>query len=45
MFLGSEYGIGQKIIEAYNLYQIDKMFALIIIAGFLGYLFNKTFRI
>lgn len=43
MFMGSEYGIGSKISEAYNLYQIDAMFALILITGMLGYLVNIIF--
>ena len=43
MFMGSQYGIGTKITEAYNLYQIDAMFALILIMGALGYLLNIIF--
>jgi ABC-type nitrate/sulfonate/bicarbonate transport system permease component len=43
MFMGSEFGIGAKITEAYNLYQIDTMFALIIVTGMLGYLLNLLF--
>ncbi|MEO6231527.1 MAG: ABC transporter permease [Ferruginibacter sp.] len=43
MFMGSQYGIGAKISESYNLYQIDAMFALILIAGMLGYFFNIIF--
>jgi ABC-type nitrate/sulfonate/bicarbonate transport system permease component len=43
MFMGSQYGIGQKITESYNLYQIDVLFAWIIMAGILGYLLNKAF--
>jgi NitT/TauT family transport system permease protein len=43
MFMGSQYGIGQRITEAYNLYQIDSMFALILISGILGYVLNTIF--
>lgn len=43
MFMGSQHGIGAKITEAYNLYQIDAMFALILITGLLGYLLNIIF--
>lgn len=43
MFMGSQYGIGAKISESYNLYQIDTMFALILIAGMMGYLLNIIF--
>lgn len=43
MFMGSQYGIGQRITESYNLYQIDTMFALILITGILGYFLNLIF--
>jgi NitT/TauT family transport system permease protein len=43
MFMGSQYGIGQKITEAYNLYQIDSMFALIFVTGILGFILNIVF--
>lgn len=43
MFMGSQYGIGAKITEAYNLYQIDAMFALILVTGILGYSLNTIF--
>lgn len=45
MFMGSQYGIGQRITESYNLYQIDALAAWIIIAGILGYLLNRLFVI
>lgn len=45
MFMGSQYGIGAKITETYNLYQIDSMFAFILITGILGYLLNIIFII
>ncbi len=43
MFMGSKYGIGQLITDAFTTYQIDKLFALIIISGLLGYFFNRIF--
>lgn len=43
MFMGSEYGVGQKITEAYNRYQIDEMFALIFITGIVGFILNRLF--
>jgi NitT/TauT family transport system permease protein len=43
MFMGSEYGIGQRVTDSYTRYSINELFALIIIAGSLGYLLNKIF--
>lgn len=43
MFMGSEFGIGQKVTEAWTTYAIDKLYALIILAGFLGLIFNRIF--
>lgn len=43
MFMGSEYGIGQRITEAFTTYAIAELYALIIISGILGYAFNRFF--
>jgi NitT/TauT family transport system permease protein len=43
MFMGSEFGIGQRIFEAYNTYSIDELYALVIIIGFIGYIANFAF--
>ncbi|MCW3125800.1 MAG: taurine transporter permease [Bacteroidetes bacterium] len=43
-FMGSSFGLGQRITETYNLYQIDAMYAYIIIVGLLGYSLNFIFN-
>lgn len=43
MFMGSEYGIGQRITESFTTYSIPQLYALIIISGILGYFFNRLF--
>lgn len=42
-FMGSNYGLGQRITETFNLYQIDAMYAYIIVVGLLGYCLNLIF--
>jgi len=44
MFMGSKYGIGQKIMDAFAAYRIPELYALIIIAGVIGFLFNWVFK-
>ena len=43
MFMGSEFGLGQRITEAYTTFSMKELFALILIAGILGYLTNRMF--
>ena len=43
MFMGSNFGIGQKVIEAYTSYRIADVYALILVTGGLGYLLNLLF--
>ena len=43
MFMGSEFGIGQRIFEASNTYSIDELYALVVIIGFIGYITNFAF--
>lgn len=43
MFMGSEKGIGQRIIEAYTTYAIPEMYGLVLIAGVLGFALNRVF--
>ena len=40
MFVGTTIGIGKRIIDAQIVYNITEMYAMIIIAGVLGYLLN-----
>lgn len=43
MFMGSELGLGQRIMEAYTTYAIDEMYALILLTGLCGFTFNRLF--
>lgn len=43
MFMGAEFGLGQRLTESYTTYHIDEMYAIIIITGLLGYIFNLFF--
>jgi len=43
MFVGTTAGIGQQLMDAQTLYEIPEMYALIFIAGLLGYLINQIF--
>ena len=43
MFIGTNFGLGRRIIDAQLVYRISEMYATIIIAGILGYLINKGF--
>ncbi len=43
MFMGSKYGLGQRVTEAYTTYSIVEMYALIIIVGMFGFLLNRGF--
>jgi NitT/TauT family transport system permease protein len=43
MFMGSEYGIGQRITESFTTYAIPELYALILLSGILGFSFNRLF--
>jgi ABC-type nitrate/sulfonate/bicarbonate transport system permease component len=43
MFVGTTAGIGQQLIDAQTLYEIPEVYALIFIAGLLGYVINQLF--
>ena len=45
MFIGTNYGIGQKIFNSYMTFRTPDLYAYIIIAGMLGYALNKIFYI
>jgi NitT/TauT family transport system permease protein len=44
MFMGANLGLGQRLMESYNTYAIDRMYAYIICSGILGYTLNLLFR-
>lgn len=43
MFMGAQRGIGQRVFEAYNTYDIVELYAIIILVGLTGYGINKLF--
>jgi len=43
MFIGTNVGLGRKIIDFQIIYKTDAMFAVIILTGILGYLLNMIF--
>lgn len=45
MFIGTDYGLGQVIIDSQLVYRIPEMYSAIIITGLLGYILNKLFLI
>ena len=44
MFMGSERGLGQRIIETYTTYAILDMYAVILVTGVLGFGLNRAFE-
>jgi NitT/TauT family transport system permease protein len=45
MFIGSEHGLGHRIIEGEQVLHVADMYASIIVAGILGYLLNVVFMV
>jgi ABC-type nitrate/sulfonate/bicarbonate transport system permease component len=45
MFLGTQYGLGQRLFDAYSKNLVEEMYSMILIVGFLGYVVNKIFLI
>lgn len=43
MFIGSKFGLGQKIFDYYLTYETAKLYAILVITGLLGYALNKLF--
>jgi len=43
MFIGSKFGLGQKIFDAYLTYEANKLYAILLITGLLGFALNKIF--
>ena len=42
MFMGSQYGLGQRVFEAYNRYASADLYALVLITGTVGILLNAA---
>ncbi len=43
MFIGTDYGLGQRILQAQLLYHTEELYAVIIFTGIFGYLINRGF--
>lgn len=43
MFMGSQLGLGQRVIEAFTTYAIDQLLALVLFTGTFGFLLNRLF--
>jgi NitT/TauT family transport system permease protein len=43
MFIGTEFGLGQRVFDAYTVNLIDDLYAVLLLTGFLGYLMNRAF--
>jgi len=43
MFIGTQYGLGQRVFDAYARNSIAELYALIILIGVVGYALNKLF--
>ena len=41
--MGSKYGLGQRITEAYSTYAIDVLYAVVLVTGTFGYVLNQIF--
>lgn len=41
MFMGCEHGIGQRLTDAYTTFAVDRMYALVLLAGLVGFLLNR----
>ncbi len=43
MFMGSQLGLGQRVIEAFTTYSIDQLLAIVILTGGFGFCLNRLF--
>lgn len=43
MFMGGEFGLGQRVTEAYTTYRIADLYGLVVISGLIGLLLNRAF--
>lgn len=42
MFIGTEAGLGKRIIDSQLVYQTADMYAAILVTGVIGFVFNKS---
>jgi NitT/TauT family transport system permease protein len=43
MFMGSQLGLGQRVVEAFTTYSIDLVFGIVLLTGILGFALNRVF--
>jgi NitT/TauT family transport system permease protein len=43
MFMGCELGLGQRLTDAYTTFSVDRMYALVLLTGLLGFVLNRIF--
>ena len=43
MFIGTKYGLGQRVYDAYTRNSIAELYSVILLIGIIGYLINKLF--
>ena len=43
MFMGTQYGLGQRVFDAYSKNVVDELYGVLILTGMAGYLLNKLF--
>lgn len=41
MFLGTEYGLGQRVFDAYSKNVVEELYGMLLLIGVIGYLLNK----
>ena len=43
MFIGTEFGLGQRVYDAYTVNLTEELYAVLLLTGFLGYAMNRLF--
>ena len=43
MFIGTQKGLGQRVYDAYTVNDTEKLYAVVVLTGLLGYLLNRCF--
>jgi NitT/TauT family transport system permease protein len=43
MFIGTQLGLGQRVFDAYTVNDTEKLYAVLVLIGLLGYLINRGF--
>ncbi len=44
MFIGSRFGLGQRLYDAYSINAVSDMYAVVVLVGVIGYFLNISFR-